>query len=251
MPVDLGSLPSLGLLVVVFAFLSYAVLLFVLRRFTYRTWIFHVAVGLGMGLALISWALGGSAATAGIAVALGGVWYLVTWRELSLVGSKDLNLRRGDAFPAFTASTTDGRSVTERELAATAPTLLVLYRGWWCPSSRAQYDELVRYHQMLSDAGLTVFAGSVDSPAESAPIQDRVGDKITILCDIPTALLEAIGVCDERGAPWYDRLLFGAARREISMPAAIVIDEAGRVAYAYRSKRVDARPQPADILAAL
>src|SRR5688572_28821389 len=45
----------------------------------------------------------------------------------------------------------------------------------------------------------------------------------------------------ERGAspPWYDRLLFGAAQRDISMPAALVVDGSRRIVFAHRSTRVD------------
>lgn len=68
---------------------------------------------------------------------------------------------------------------------------------------------------------------------------------------LPTSLLDTIGVRDERGAPRYDRLRFGAAQRDISMPAALVIDRSGRVTFARRSTRVDDRPRPADILASL
>ena len=127
----------------------------------------------------------------------------------------------------------------------------MLYRGWWCPSHKAQLDEIVDAHQSLSDAGLSVYAGSVDSPEESQSVQDRVGDKITILCDVPESLLDQIGVRDERGAPWYDRLIFGAKQRAISMPAAIVVGKGGSIVYARRSTRVDDRPAPDQILARL
>lgn len=109
----------------------------------------------------------------------------------------------------------------------------------------------MRNYDQLRAAGVTVFAGSVDAPAEAAPLQLHVGDRITILCDVPTSLLGTIGVRDERGAPWYDPLLFGATRRDISIPAALLIDGSGRVAFAHRSTRVDDRPRPTDILASL
>jgi peroxiredoxin len=208
-------------------------------------------VASGMAVALIGWAAGGSGPIAVLASALGGVWFLVARRELGLSGSQRLAVRRGDPMPAFTASTTAGDPVTERDLVARAPALLVLYRGWWCPSSKVQLDEVVGIYEELRAAGVTVFAGSVDAPAEAAPLQRHVGDRITILCDVPTSLLDTIGVRDTRGAPWYDRLLFGAARRDISMPAALVIDGWGRIVYAHRSTHVDDRPRPADILASL
>jgi peroxiredoxin len=226
------------------------VLLFVLRRFTYRTWVFHGLIATGVALAVIGWGFGGDPAVAALTLVLGTTWFLVAGRELRLAGSESLSLRAGDPFPPFTARTTDGRPVTERDLIARAPALLILYRGWWCPSSRAQHDDLLREYQRLSAAGLSVFAGSVDDPAESAPLQERVGDGITILCGIPVALLDAIGVRDRRGAPWYDRFLLGAARREIAMPAAVVVDAQGRVVVARRSRRIDDRIRMEDILAA-
>ena len=109
-----------------------------------------------------------------------------------------------------------------RYLIASSPALLVLYRGWWCPSSKAQLDELVRDRERLSEAGLTIFAASVDRPTEAAPLQQHVGDKITILCGISESLLDDVAVRDQRGAPWYDRILFGAAKQDIAMPADIL-----------------------------
>lgn len=153
--------------------------------------------------------------------------------------------------PAFIAVTTDGRQVTERDLAESAPTLLVLYRGWWCPSSRVQLDELHSHYEDLAELGATMFAGSVDGPDEAAPLQERLGSPVTILCDVDESFLDAIGVRDRRGAPWYDRLWFGAVDRAIAMPAAIEIDRSGRITFAHRSTRVDDRPRPSALIASL
>jgi peroxiredoxin len=224
---------------------------FVFHRFTYRTWLFHVVAGAGMALALMGWALGGSGAVALAAAALGGAWFLVTTRELTLVGSERLKVRVGDPVPPFTVSRVDGRPFTDQDLIANAPAFLGLYRGWWCPSSKAQLDEILRDVHRLSDAGLTVFSASVDEPAEAASMQQHVGDKITILCRLPESFLADVGVRDHRGAPWYDRILYGAASQEISMPAVLVVDTAGKIVFAQRSTRLDKRVPSAEILASL
>ena len=242
---------AIGLLLVLAGFLSYLALLFVLHRFTYRTWMFDAFVGAGIAVALIGWALRGSGAVTLAAAVLGGAWFLATRHELKLVGSKRLRLGAGDRVPAFTVSTIDGKPFTEQDLIANAPALLVLYRGWWCPSSKSQLDELVRERESLSQAGLSIFAGSVDGPTEAEPLQQHVGDKVTILCSVSESLLDEVGVRDQRGAPWYDRILFGAAKQDIAMPAALVIDSTGKIVFAYRSTRLDDRARPADILDSL
>ncbi|MEX0601072.1 MAG: redoxin domain-containing protein [Acidimicrobiia bacterium] len=230
---------------------SYLVLLFVIHDFTYSTWLYDGVVALGVISAGVGSMAGGSATATISAMAIGLAWFVLTRRELAIKGSNRLELRPGDRLPGFRLLTTDRREVTDQDLVANAPALLVLYRGWWCPSHKAQLDEILAAHERLARAGLSVYAGSVDSPEESQPVQDRVGDKITILCGVPNSLLDDIGVRDERGAPWYDRLIFGAKNQAISMPAAIVVDERGSIVYARRSTRVDQRPAPDHILSGL
>lgn len=207
--------------------------------------------GPSMLLAAAGWISGGVDVTGAVALAAGVVWFPLTRRELRIRGSEKLNLRPGDQFPSMAVLTTDGRVVTDQDIVAHAPALVVLYRGWWCPSHRSQLNELVGAYERLSEAGLSVYAGSVDSPSEAAALQEHVGDKITILCDVPTSLLDDIGIRDTRGAPWYDRILFGAKKQDIAMPAAVVINSSGIVVYSYRATRVDDRPDPDRILANL
>ena len=246
-----GSMTTIGLLIVLAGFSSYLMLLLVLQRFTYRTWIFDVIIGLGIATTLLGWIFGGNAVVALISVILGIAWFPVTRHDLKLTGSKRLNLRVGDRLPRLNLLTTDGRQVTEQDLIARAPTLLVLYRGWWCPSTKSLLGEIVHDYESLSRAGLTIFAASVDEPAEAAPIQQHVGDKITILCNVPESFLDEVGVRDRRGAPWYDRILLGAKQQDIAMPSALVINASGKIVFIYRSTRVDDRARPADIIASL
>jgi peroxiredoxin len=240
-----------GLGFVLLAVAAYLVMLFVIHDFTYKTWLFDGVVSLGVILSGVGSLAGGSVAVTTPTVVAGLVWFGLTRRELALKGSDRLKVRPGDRLPQFTLLTTDREEVKDQDLVANAPALLVLYRGWWCPSHKAQLDEIVASHQRLTRAGLSVYAGSVDSPEESQAVQDRVGDKITILCGVPESLLDEIGVRDDRGAPWYDRLIFGAKKQAIAMPAAIVVDERGSILYARRSTRVDERPAPEQILSGL
>jgi|GEM_PF-1477330 len=246
-----GWASSLGLVLVLAALLSYLGMLFVAHRFTYKTWTFDGLAGVGIALAIAGWIAGEAPTVPIVTLVLGISWFVISRRELRLSGSNELLAHVGKPLPEFAASTVTGKPVTGQDLLAAAPTLLVLYRGWWCPSSKAQLGELIAAHEELAEAGLTIFAGSVDSPAESAPMQEYVGDSITILCNVPESFLDEVGVRDSRGAPWYDRALFGAAERAIAMPTALVVERSGRVVFAYRAKSVDDRAAPALILNAI
>lgn len=241
----------LGVSVVVLGYAGYLVMLFVLRRFTYRTWLFDAVILVGILLALVGLALGDAGLPAWIAIGLGLAWFPVTRRELTIVGSERLTIETGDLLPHFDASRPDGTPITDRDVVARAPALLVLYRGWWCPSTRALLGELHEDVDRLTSAGLAIYAASVDPPELAGGMQEYVGDGIAIVCSFPVPVLESIGARDRRGAPWYDRLIFRAPRGDIAMPAALVVDGSGRIAYAFRARRVDERARPRDILASL
>ena len=240
-----------GLFVVVVGYGAYLTMLFALRRFTYRTWLFHAVILVGIVLALSGLAVGDPPLPALIAIGLGLAWFPLTRRELTLVGSERLTLHAGDRLPQFAALRPDGTPITDRDVVARAPALLVLYRGWWCPSTRALLDELLRDHERLTSAGLTTFAASVDPPAQAIGLQEQVGDGITIVCSFPVAVLDAIGARDRRGAPWYDRLVFRAPRGDIAMPAALVVDATGRIVVRLPGPASRRPCRPRDILASL
>lgn len=240
-----------GFIVVLGVLISYLTMLFVLHRFTYKTWIFDVAAVAGMIMGASSWFQEDGSWLSWSTIILGVIWFLVSRTELRIVGSKELNLRAGDTVPAMTFLKTDSTQFTEQDLIANAPALLALYRGWWCPSSKLQLDEIMANYENLNKKGVHIYAASVDEPEMAAPIQEHVGNNITILCDVSQEVLKKIGVLDTKGAPWYDRILFGAPERPIAMPATLVVNKDGRIIFASRSTRVDDRPRANEILASL
>jgi len=112
-----------------------------------------------------------------------------------------------------------------------------------------QLDEITTYYAKLNEKGVSIYAASVDGPEMAAPIQEHVGNHITILCNVSAEVLKKIGVVDTKGAPWYDRLLFGAPERPIAMPSTLIINQEGRIVFVSRSTRVDDRPRANEILA--
>ena len=241
----------IGFIIILGVMISYLTMIFVLHRFTYKTWIFDVAVGAGMVMGASSWFQEGGSWLSWSTITLGILWFLGSRIELRIVGSKELNLRVGDKMPAMAFLKTDGTQITEQDLIANAPALLTLYRGWWCPSSKVQLHEIMENHEHLNKKGVSIYAASVDEPETATAIQEHVGNTITILCSVSEEVLKKVGVLDKKGAPWYDRIIFGAPERPIAMPATIVINKDGRIIFASRSIRVDEGPRVDEILASL
>jgi peroxiredoxin len=241
----------IGFIIILGVIISYLTMIFVLHRFTYKTWIFDVAVGAGMVMGASSWFQEGGSWLSWSTITLGIIWFLVSRIELRIVGSKELNLRVGDKMPAMAFLKTDGTQVTEQDLISNAPALLTVYRGWWCPSGKVQLNEIMENYQYLIKKGVSLYAASVDEPEMATPIQEHVGNNITILCSVSEEVLRKIGVLDKKGAPWYDRIIFDVPERPIAMPATLVINKDGRIIFASRSTRVDEGPRVDEILASL
>lgn len=240
-----------GFIIIIGVFTSYLTMLFVLHRFTYKTWVFDFAVVAGMVIGVSSWFQARGSWLSWSTIALGIIWFLVSRTELRIVGSKELNLHVGDKVPPMAFVKTDGTQFTEQDLIANAPALLALYRGWWCPSSKLQLGEIMENYEYLNKKGVSLYAASVDESMLAIPIQEYVGNKITILCSVSEEVLKKVGVLDTKGAPWYDRLIFGAPERPISMPAILVINKKGSIIFISRSTQVDDGPWANEILTSL
>ncbi|WP_344369850.1 redoxin domain-containing protein [Agromyces tropicus] len=234
----------LGAVVVVGTIVAFFVPYMFFDWFTYRFWVVHAIIAAGAIIAITGWILGGPAFVAIIAIVLAVGWFVLTTVENRIPGSRRLAVGPGDPLPAFRLTTVDGRTVDERDVTARAPALLVFYRGWWCPTSRMQMHDLLDAYDELAAAGLTIYAASVDGAEEAAPLQELVGDRITILCGLDAATLDAVGAHDTRGRPWFTRPFVGGTSEMTAMPTSLVVDRAGRILMAHRAKRVDDRPVP-------
>src|SRR5579859_48026 len=71
-------------------------------------------------------------------------------------------LNPGDPFPKLMISTTDDQAFTIPDAFAGGFSVVLFYRGSWCPYCNAQLRAFERASQELTDAGIRVVALSVD-----------------------------------------------------------------------------------------
>lgn len=229
---------------------GYLLLAFPFRR-TLPTVVFDVAVAAGMAVAIAGWALARANPWPMIvAAAAGSLWFGLSRRELRLPDRVPLRVDIGDPLPPFSARTTGGEAFTDADLARSAPALLVLFRGWWCPYCTTQLGRIHSEYRALRGAGLTLYALSVDRPEELVSLERRLEGTITFLSDAGGSILDSLGVRHPDGVAWYDRLFLGARRGDVAMPASLIVDRSGRIVFVHRSKRIDDRPSVAALLTA-
>ena len=153
----------------------------------------------------------------------------------------------GEQAPDFTLEDIQGNQVTLSATRGKAATVLVFYRGYWCPFCAHQLSELRSL--LKADEQVRVLAVSVDDHEKTKQLIDKIAAdgngavNFTMLSDPGHKVIDAYGLHD----PAYDGTKFDG----IPHPTVYVIDKNGRVAWSKVETDYKVRPSNADIRAAL
>ena len=153
----------------------------------------------------------------------------------------------GEQAPDFTLEDIQGTQVTLSATHGKMPTVLVFYRGYWCPFCARQLSELRSL--LKADEQVRMLAVSVDDREKTKQLIDKIAAdgngpvNYTMLSDPGHKVIDAYGLHD----PAYDGTKFDG----IPHPTVYVIDKNGRVAWAKVETDYKVRPSNADIRAAL
>ena len=194
----------------------------------------------GVGVALTQGAGAIALSLAAFALLLTYVfWYSRNGRKPST------SLTVGSAFPELAFTDLAGTTVTSSAWVGT-PTILLFYRGTWCPLCNVQVRELADGYREIASLGAQVVLVSPQPAAESAALAARFDAPMTFLVDVDNASANALGIQHPGGAP------VGVAKEgETVLPTAVVLDAAGVILFAHETDNYRFRPDPALFLEAL
>jgi len=100
----------------------------------------------------------------------------------------------GTTIPNASVKTLDGKSVAFKELVSQKPTVLIFYRGGWCPYCNKHLAELQQIEQKLVDMGYQILAVSPDRPEILKKSISKHDLDYTLLSDSPMNLTKAFGL---------------------------------------------------------
>ena len=156
-------------------------------------------------------------------------------------------IRNGEEAPDFTLEDLQGLPVTLSAARGKTPTILVFYRGYWCPFCARQLAELrslAKAHEQIR-----LLAISVDDHETTRKFLEKIANdgrgsvNYTMLSDPDHKVIDSYGLHD----PTYDGTKFDG----IPHPAVYVIDQAGQVIWSKVESDYKVRPSNSDIRAAL
>jgi peroxiredoxin len=99
----------------------------------------------------------------------------------------------GQKIPAVTLKDAKGNSIDTKDILG-KKTVLVFYRGGWCPYCTAQLSGLHAIEQEVQGLGYQIVGVSPDSPENLSESAGKLGAGYTLLSDGEGALIKAVGI---------------------------------------------------------
>ncbi len=164
----------------------------------------------------------------------------------------------GTPVPDAALSDVDGKAVSLRAAIAGKPTLLVFYRGSWCPFCNLQLSNLRKIQQNLVDLGYQMIAISPDRPENLRKMLDKNSLTYTLLSDSNIEALKAFGIAfrvDAKTTGLYHGYgidlddASGTKNHALPVPSVFIVDDKGVVQFEYVNPDYKVRV-PEDVLLA-
>lgn len=151
-------------------------------------------------------------------------------------------IKVGESLPPIVLVSSKGEPVNLNEAVKESPTLLIFYRGGWCPYCNTHLGKLKALEQPLKALGLQIIAISPDLPKYLAESEAKHKMDYRLLSDADMKASMALGLAfkvDEATREKYQNYgidLVKASGHDhylLPVPAAIMVDTKGRVRYRY------------------
>lgn len=185
--------------------------------------------------------------------------------QLPATAEETTPLKTGDRAPAFTVRTVDDEPFDFDPDNLDRPTILISFRGGWCPYCNMHLSELRTVMPQIREAGVDILFLSNDAPDQlykslKQETQDDIaGLDYTILSDADISAARALGTAfriDQRLTSYLDRVendYSGSSigiHNALAVPAVYVIDQSGMIVFDFVTPDYKVRLSAEDLLAA-
>ncbi len=141
----------------------------------------------------------------------------------------------GEIIPDVKLLDVSGKMVDLKAEVAKKPTLLVFYRGGWCPFCNAQLADLRTIEPDMDRLGYQMIAISTDAPEGLRGTYDKTEVTYTLLSDADVTAAKAFGLAFKAPARVDEMLLKSSAGKNtdglLPVPAVFLLDTNGVIKY--------------------
>lgn len=166
-------------------------------------------------------------------------------------------LGEGDKAPNATLRRPDGQEVNLDDLCAVKPTVLIFYRGGWCPYCNTHLGQIATVESELLSMGYQILAVSPDRPEELRKTADKQGLNYLLLSDSDMVLSRAFGIAFRVDDPTLEKYRgfgidleqsSGRGHHLLPVPALYIVDTRGVIRFAHWDPDYKKRLDPEELL---
>lgn len=210
-------------------------------------------VGLvGLALAGFDWATQNTEGLAATLSVIGWSAFMLYAYWFSEYGERESNTKlvAGIQLPEFSVRNTNGQMINSRTL-MDRPTIIIFYRGNWCPFCMAQIKELAERYKELSALGVRIALISPQPHTNTVEIAKKFRMELSFefLTDEGNAAARKLGIDHTNGLPMGMQML--GYDSETVMPTVIITDKNGRMIWVHETDNYRVRPEPDTYLVVL
>jgi peroxiredoxin len=152
----------------------------------------------------------------------------------------------GSKLPHFKLMDAENQPFDSSSLSS--PTVLLFYRGNWCPLCMAQIREIVDRYQELDEMGIKVVLISPQPDELSRKLARNHKVPFRFLVDTDNKVADELGIAVKNGVPIG---IPGGYSPDTVMPTLVVTNAAGTIVYSDQTDNYRVRPEPDTFLAIL
>jgi peroxiredoxin len=163
--------------------------------------------------------------------------------------------------PDVTVLNAASEPVKLRELVATKPTVVIFYRGGWCPYCMRHLASLAQVEDKIVKAGFQLLAISADQPSKLAETPNREKLGYTLFSDDSMEAAKAFGIAfevpNETVKKYKDNYKIdleaasGRTHHLLPHPSVFIVDTTGTVRFAHVNPDYKKRLTPDGIMTAI
>jgi len=143
-------------------------------------------------------------------------------------------LKVGEVVPSLVLTSVSGESVPLTKIFKEKPTILIFYRGGWCPYCNQHLAEMASYEEAILEMGYQIVAVSPDSPENLGKTMDKDEINYTLLSDSRGELIKAMGIAYQATFLYESIRSKGATGEKLDLlpvPSLFVLDQNGVIQY--------------------
>jgi peroxiredoxin len=178
--------------------------------------------------------------------------------ELADSPEKVTPLHEGQTIPAVTLATVDGKGFALQAETAKQPTIIIFYRGGWCPYCNRHLSDVQKVEKDLLALGYRILAISPDTTEALRGTAEKDQLTYTLLSDADMKATDTFGLAfrlDDATVEKYKGYGIKLTAQHdghywLPVPAVYIVGKDGRIAYAHWNPDYKVRLSGAELLQA-